>query len=119
MNSQHGYDHWGKLSEGKRPVCKDGEWFYVDEAENRLSNGTVWESAGWFHNGYAVVEDARGEYHINHSFQPLYGKRWAYASPFVGEPLRALVRHPETGEEFHILVDGNRAPAAPPPPWQQ
>ena len=118
MNPQHGYDHWGKLSEGKRPVCKDGEWFYVDDVGSRLSNGTVWRYAGWFHNGYAVVIDERGEHHIDHSFQPLYAHRWAYASPFAGEPLRALVRD-HLGTECSISVDGSHAPAVSLPPWQQ
>ena len=117
MNPQYGYDHWGKLSEGKRPVCHGGEWFYVDEARNRLTNGTVWNYAGPFYNGSAVVRDDSGEYHIDASIQAIYHQRWAYAGPFLGEPLQALVRDSH-GEEFHIFLDGSRAPAEPPPPWQ-
>ena len=116
MNPQHGYEHWGRLSEGVRPVCKGGEWFYIDEANVRLTNGTNWKFAWWFDNGLAVVQDELGEYHIDRTFQPLYDQRWAYAGPFGGDPPKAPVRDRETSEEFSIFRDGTRAPSEPAPP---
>lgn len=116
MNPQHGYDHWGRLSEGRRPVCKGDDWFYVDEAGDRLSNSQTWQSASWFYNGFAVVEDERGWYHVDHLFQPLYDQRWAFAGSFSGDPLKAVVRDAKTGEEFHIFPDGSRVPAEPKAP---